>query len=214
MRIGSWVSRLFRRRQPEPAPRAPTTPSPTRPTAPPSGDVFEPSAPLRVSLGRVTGYSSTEQVKLRDAADVLGRVLNSREFRDAVLGATYAGRPGFADETRSPQEVYAAIRAAHESYEASADGEVDLNLHLKSFSWFQRNVVGYTTPSSDTITSNRRFFSGYSKEEVAGHLAHEWLHKLGFEHDHSSTADRPHSVPYAVGDLVERLAQGTLTPLG
>lgn len=214
MRIGSWVSRLFRRRQPEPAPRAPTTPSPTRPGAPPSGDVFEPSAPMRVSLGRVTGYSSTEQVKLREAADVLGRVLNSREFRDAVLGATYAGRPGFADETRSPQEVYAAIRAAQESYEASADGEVDLNLHLKSFSWFQRNVVGYTTPSSDTITSNRRFFSGYSKEEVAGHLAHEWLHKLGFEHDHSSTADRPHSVPYAVGDLVERLAQGTLTPLG
>lgn len=168
---------------------------------------------MRVSLGRVTGYSQAEQRKLHEAAGLMEKVLNSVEFRDAVLGASHRGRPGFADDARSPQEIYAAVRAAHESFEAAPDGEVDLNLHLKNFSVFHRNVVGYTTAGSDTITTNRRFFSGYAPAEVAGHLAHEWLHKLGFEHDHASTADRPHSVPYALGDLVERLAQGPLTPL-
>lgn len=213
MRIGSWLSRLFGRRpvqQPAPKPTTttPSTPVPQRPV-----DVFEPSAPMRVSLGKVSGYTATEQKKLGAATDLMAKVLNSREFRDAILNNTWAGKPGFADESRSPREIYEAIRAAKENFTDAADGEVDLNLKLETFSWFNRKTVGYTTPSSDTITSNRRFFSNYEPAEVAGHLAHEWLHKLGFEHDHAATRDRPYSVPYAVGDLVEKLAQGTLTPL-
>lgn len=215
MRIGRWISSLFRRPVP-PAPRtpstpAPTTPAPTTPTRP--VDVFEPGAPMRVSLGKVTGYSAAERQKLDKATQLMGNVLNSKEFRDAVLSADFAGKPGFASEARSPQEVYATIRAAKENYTAAADGEVDLNVNLENFSWFQRNTVGYTTESSDTLTTNRKFFSGFEPNELAGHLAHEWLHKLGFEHDFKATARRPDSVPYELGDLVERLARGPLTPL-
>lgn len=168
---------------------------------------------MRVSLGKVNGYTTNEQKKLGEATNLMAKVLNSREFRDAVMNATYAGKPGFADEARSPREIYEAIRGAKENFTDAADGEVDLNLKLENFSWFQRKVVGYTTPSSDTITTNRRFFGSYEPAEVAGHLAHEWLHKVGFEHDHAATRDRPYSVPYAVGDLVDKLAKGPLTPL-
>ena len=169
---------------------------------------------MRVSLGKVTGYSTAEREKLEKATKLMGEVLNSQEFRDAVFSAEFAGKPGFANDTRSPQEIYATIRAGKENYTAEADGEVDLNVTLENFSWFQRKIVGYTTESSDTLTTNRRFFSGFEASEVAGHLAHEWLHKLGFEHDFKATARRPDSVPYELGDLVERLAQGRLTPLG
>jgi hypothetical protein len=168
---------------------------------------------MRVSLGKVTGYSTTERQKLDQATKLMADVLNSKEFRDAVLSAEFDGKPGFASDDRSPAEVYATIRAAKENYTDAADGEVDLNLNLENFSWFQRNVVGYTTESSDTLTTNRKFFSGYDATEVAGHLAHEWLHKLGFEHDFKATARRPDSVPYELGELVERLAKGPLTPL-
>ena len=208
---------LFHRRSVSPQPRTSSSPTPARSAAPtgptPSGDTFDPAAPMKVSLGKVTGYTTSERAKLDQATKLIGTVLNSREFRDAVLSNTYAGKPGFADETRSPREIYDAIRAAKENFTSEADGEVDLNVNLKTFSWFQRKTVGYTTPDSDTITTNRRFFSGYDAPEVAGHLAHEWLHKLGFEHDFKATADRPYSVPYKLGDLVERLARGPLTPL-
>jgi hypothetical protein len=176
-------------------------------------DSFEPSAPMRVSVGKVTGYSTTERAKLDAGMKLLTDVLNSQEFRDGVLSATFQGKPGFASDTRSPQEIYRAIREAKESYTDAADGEVDLNLSLENLSWFQRNVVGYTTESSDTLTTNRRFFSGFEPAEIAGHVAHEWLHKLGFEHDFKATARRPDSVPYELGELVERLAKGPLTPL-
>jgi hypothetical protein len=168
---------------------------------------------MRVALGQVTGYSATEQEKLHQATALMVEVLNSREFRDAVLGAKFAGQPGFASETRSPREIYETIRGAKENFTDAADGEVDLNVELRDFSWFQRHVVGYTTPSSDTITTNRRFFSNFEPAEVAGQLSHEWLHKLGFEHDFQSTAARPYSVPYEVGELIESLAKGPLTPL-
>jgi hypothetical protein len=212
MRIGSWLSRIFHRRPVEAPQRTPSTPAPTTPPRAPV-DTFEPGAPMRVSLGKVSGYSANERQKLEQATGLLANVLNSREFRDAVLSSKFAGKPGFADEARSPQEIYAAIRAAQENFTSAADGEVDLNVSLQNLSWFSRNVVGYTTPGSDTITTNRRFFSNYEPAEIAGHLGHEWLHKLGFEHDHAATADRPYSVPYAVGELIERLAAGPLTPL-
>jgi hypothetical protein len=193
MRIGSWLSRIFHRRPVEARQRTPSTPAPTTPPRAPV-DTFEPGSPMRVSLGKVSGYSASERQKLEQATGLLANVLNSREFRDAVL-------------------IYAAIRAAHESFTQAADGEVDLNVSLHNLSWFSRHVVGYTTPGSDTITTNRRFFSNYEPAEIAGHLGHEWLHKLGFEHDHAATADRPYSVPYAVGELIERLAATPLTPL-
>ncbi len=208
MRVGAFFSRIFRRRQVEPAPPPPPAPAPaSRPV-----DTFEPSRPMRVSLGTVTGYSTTERQKLDRATDLLAKVLNSKEFRDGVLGATYGGKPGFASDDRSPQEIYDTIRAAKESYTDAADGEVDLNLDLRSLGWFSRNVVGYGTEGGDTITTNRRFFSSFDAAEVAGHLGHEWLHKIGFEHDFNSTARRPESVPYELGELIEKLAKGPLTP--
>ena len=169
---------------------------------------------MRVSIGKATGYSALEKQKLDRGMVKLAQVLNSREFKDAVLGHTFQGKPGFASDARTPAEVYAVIRAAKENFTAAVDGEVDLNVELRSLSWFQRGVVGYTTPSSDTVTTNRRFYSGFDETDIAGHLGHEWLHKLGFEHDFKATARRPHSVPYALGELIESLAgRPTLTPL-
>ena len=212
MRIGHWLSRIFHRQSVEAPTRTPTTPAPTTtPRAP--VDTFEPSAPMRVALGRVSGYSPTEQQKLGQATQLMADVLNSREFRDAVLGAKFAGRPGFASEARSPKEIYETIRAAKEHFTTAADGEVDLNVELRDLSWFQRKIVGYTTANSDTITTNRRFFASFEPAEIAGHLSHEWLHSLGFEHDFQATSQRPYSVPYELGELIESLAKGPLTPL-
>ena len=125
---------------------------------------------MRVSIGKATGYSALEKQKLDRGMVKLAQVLNSREFKDAVLGHTFQGKPGFASDSRTPAEVYAVIRAAKENFTSAADGEVDLNVELKSLSWFQRGVVGYTTPSSDTVTTNRRFYSGFDETDIAGHL--------------------------------------------
>ncbi len=215
MRIGRFFWRLFHPR----AGQAQTSQPPAKPPAPkPSTDPWQGGSgfdgPIKVKFQNLQGFSAAEKAKLAQAAGVLERVLNSVEFRDAVLSHRFQGKEGYADESgMTNQQIYDAIRAGKESFEQTADGEADFNLDLRTFSWFQRKVVGYTTESSDTITLNRRFFSSYTPAEVASNLCHEWLHKLGFDHDFQSTARRPHSVPYAIGDLVETLAAQQLTPL-
>jgi hypothetical protein len=67
-------------------------------------------------------------------------------------------------------------------------------------------VVGYTYPDSARIWSNGNYFYSMTVNELAAHFVHEWLHKIGYDHDFKSTARRPYSVPYAVGDLVEVIA--------
>jgi len=42
---------------------------------------------------------------------------------------------------------------------------------------------------------------------VAGNLAHEWTHKIGF--DHKSAAEHD-SAPYAIGYIVDELAAKVL----
>jgi hypothetical protein len=53
---------------------------------------------------------------------------------------------------------------------------------------------------------NTKYFYVYTPYQVAGNLTHEWLHKLGFDHDVASTPARPYSVPYAVGYILRDLA--------
>ncbi len=216
LRWPRWLS--FRRAQPPQSqtPSTTTTPTPTpaKPTGSgsnsspsPSRDTFEPGAPVRVNFNRLQGFTPAEREKLQRAAELVERVVNSPEFRQAVLDKTHGGERRFANAGgMSNEEIYAAILAAKENHTSAADGEIDLDLTLRNFSFFQRNVVGYTYESTPEITMNRRFFSQYTPAEIAGNMVHEWLHKLGFDHDFRSTSQRPHSVPYAVGEIVERLA--------
>ena len=163
---------------------------------------------MTVNLGKVTGTRTpAERKKVDDAATLMKKVLNSREFREAVLGARYADKPGFASDARTPAQIYRAIREGKENFAPNADREVDLNLRVASLGAGYGSTVGYTTTRSDTVTTNRKFFANMTPATLAGHLSHEWLHKIGFRHDQARTARRPESVPYELGQVISRLAK-------
>lgn len=212
MRIFGWIRNIFSRRHSEPT--RPTTPAQTQPTTPlpstPATDAHQGQdgfdGPLKVNLQKRSGMTVAESQKLDRAAALLQKVVNSPEFEQKVLA--YRGwNGGYADnEGMTNAQVLAKIRAASETLTPGADGEIDIDVEVKTLGWRNRNTVGYTYESTTTITSNRKFFSNYTPSEVAGNLGHEWLHKLGFEHDFNSTSKRPHSVPYAIGNIIEELA--------
>ena len=189
---------------PQPTTRPPVTTTPA-PVGHSAGDGFD--GPLRVNVARRIGFTAAESAKLDKAIVILGQVMNSPEFKEQILNyAEYQG--GFANaDGLTRQQIFDKIMAGAEQLSPTADNEMDLDMEIRNLGWFQRNVVGYTTEDTSVITSNRRFFSNYTPAEIAGNLAHEWMHKLGFDHDFKSTARRPYSVPYAVGDMVEALAE-------
>lgn len=183
-------------------------PVPQEPTPAPIGSLdpdheFE---HVGVSFISLTGFSAEEKNKVYQAAAVLEQVLNSVAFKNRVLNFRWNGEKQFADNNElSNEEILIKLKEANELLLNEIDHIANFELTIYNPNFFGRNVVGYTYPDSLQIFMNRNFFSSFTAAEVAGNMAHEWTHKLGFDHDFNSTAKRPYSVPYAIGDIVNEI---------
>jgi hypothetical protein len=167
-----------------------------------------PEEGLRVQIDALHGFSQIEEEKVERATSVLEVALNSEEFRNEVLNFTWNGERSFADNGGlTNEQIYSAIMEARETYSDQEDHIANLDLTLYSSPFFKRwSVVGYGYPDKPQIYVNRNYFKIMSLASIAGLLAHEWCHKLGFNHDYKRTAKRPYSVPYGVGGIVTQIA--------
>jgi hypothetical protein len=151
-------------------------------------------------------FNENEKIKVNQALTYIKQIIRSKEFREKVLNYTYNGKKEFIDnDGKSNEEVYQTLLDGSEMLIPGRDHTMNLELELYYNRW--TSTVGYTTPDSVRVWMNRKFFSGYTAAEVAGNLFHEWTHKLGFDHDSRYSVSRDHSVPYALGYLMEELAK-------
>ena len=63
-------------------------------------------------------------------------------------------------------------------------------------------MVGYTYRNTVWQYTYRNWAENMTDEELAGHLVHEWLHKIGGEHAFKIHALRRHTFTYACGYYV------------
>ena len=147
-----------------------------------------------------------QEAKMQDALERLLIVMNSTEFKERILNHEYQGEKVFVDNNGlSNEEIYQAIMEGAETLDPVIDEEIDIDITL----YFANNsTVGYTYPNVDRIWVNNKFFSRNTLGKVAANVAHEWTHKLGFNHDFNRTTRRNFSVPYAVGSIVQELVDG------
>ena len=163
---------------------------------------------FRVQLDSVNGFSEADFAKLKAASCLMESVIRSEEFREHVYAFTWEGGDKFADNRGlSNVQIYEMLQEGREAYSDDADQVANLRLKLYSPPFFKRwGVVGYGFAGDPMIFINKNYFHIFSLAEVAGNFAHEWCHKLGFEHDFRRTAKRPYSVPYGIGKIVTDLA--------
>lgn len=154
-------------------------------------------------------FSLSDREKAENAADLVKRVIQSQEFKDAVVGFTYNGEKRFIDNSGLTNlQIYDRIIIAAERLTPAKNYVLDAEIQLY---YEDSSTIGYTYPSTTRIWMNTKYFDRYTPYQVAGNLTHEWLHKMGFTHDASATPTRPYSVPYAIGYIVRSLA-GELYP--
>jgi len=160
---------------------------------------------FKVKLQAKHGYDTAEyQAKIQKAISVFEKVVNSEEFKEEVLNYEFRGKKQFVDNLGlSNQQVYNKILAGAE-YGTKADNKADLFLFLDKR---QRNGIGYTYPGCNNIYTYEWFFKQAEVNEFAGHIAHEWCHNLGFDHDFRRTRKCKHSVPYAIGNIIVKLGE-------
>lgn len=181
-----------------------STPSPTTtPDAPSSEDLG--TGGLKVLIHESNNFSTADLGRLEQARVFLENVLNTEEFKQKVLHFTYLGEETFVQNNGYTNlEVYNLIMAGAEQFPKQTPINHLMDLYTELY-YGSSGVIGYTNPSVPTIYMNNYYFSSYSPNEIAGNLMHEWLHKLGFDHDYNSTTRRPYSVPYAIGYIIDDL---------
>lgn len=165
----------------------------------------EPGANLSFKV-ELKDFNVEQEKKMRKALERAKIVLNSAEFKQRVLNHTHNGQRTFNENNgQSNSEIYHVIMKGAENLLPEVDEEMDLDITL----YYRNNsTVGYTYPDTTRIWVNAKFFNGYTLGQVAANAVHEWTHKLGYGHSRYNNADRPFTVPYGVGTIIEELVDG------
>jgi hypothetical protein len=143
--------------------------------------------------------------KILDSVELLRMVFSSPEFKQSILKHKLNGRYGFAhNKGLSNSKIYQRILEGMEKLHPYENNAMDVEVEL--YSDYDSQVIGFTKPSTKRIWMNNKFFDHHDPAEVASHLTHEWLHKLGFDHEKKRSETRKYSVPYAVGYIVKDIA--------
>jgi hypothetical protein len=164
---------------------------------------------LRVVPGQISGFNNvpTEKKKLLESFEVIEAVVNSNEFKQKVISFEGSGPKGgyTSSNNLTNEEVYNFLMQGKELI----DGDTtlgEMNLDIKRYRpWYRSAVIGRTYPGKNNwIEVNGQHYWKMSVPEMASNITHEWIHLNGFYH--ASASDK-HSVPYAVGYIVEELAE-------
>lgn len=141
-----------------------------------------------------------QEIKLREAIEIIKMVVATKKFRNKILNYTYKDQKTFVDNRGFTNgQIYQIILNGAETLDPFRNNQMDAEVEFYSAA---TNVVGYTYRNTRRIWINTKFFDSYTPAGVAHNLFHEWLHKLGFEHDVSWSQDRDSSVPYALGFIM------------
>lgn len=181
---------------------------PTETPAPSTGDSSSSVPPEALTWDAdiyFVNFNEAQEAKVKTAVTLIRKVIASDEFRTRVLSYTYNGQKTFVDNGGlSNEEIYRKIlEGAEKMGNTTKNNTMDVELELY---YAATTTIGYTYPNSGRIWMNTKYFDKYTPGKVADNLTHEWLHKVGFGHATSYSTSRDHSVPYAIGYLVEELA--------
>lgn len=154
---------------------------------------------------RTIGMGKMRERKIDRSVDILREIFASAEFKRRILNHRYRGRYQFwKNRGLSNAQIYRRILAGVERLHPYNNNAMDVEIALYTDN--QSQVVGFTNPRTRRIWMNTKYFNKHSPALVASHLTHEWLHKLGFDHEKARCDERKYSVPYAIGYIVRDLA--------
>ena len=164
---------------------------------------------LAVKGMEVKGFDAQSLEKVEQAFAVLEKVVNSEEFKSRVLNfVNTQGKTEFAsNKGLTNTQIYATFMDGRETLQQNTPGEMNyyLSLYYKRYS----KVIGWTNGDINTININWKFFKGFKPSDVAGNFAHEWTHKIGFDHKSAAEHDSaPYAIGYIVREMAERAAKG------
>lgn len=147
--------------------------------------------------------NETETSIIKQGESIIANTVSSKCFKDFI------SKSNLVQTNRTPDQVAAHLE--------TLSGTIKVHLYYRcmKFSWkclAPTSAVAYRDPPHTDIYLNRAYFhTELDPIDWAATMAHEALgHSLGnYGHDFNATARRPSSVPYKIGEGIEKCATKT-----
>jgi len=108
---------------------------------------------------------------------------------------------------RTNYQVWKHLMSGQEMCPEETEPDQEADIWLKIDRRYKPGVIGYTYPNSKWQWVYSWVFKEKTAEYIAGNLAHEWCHKLGYSHSKNKNPHRKHTVSYEVGYFVRRFLE-------
>lgn len=175
-----------------------------------SYQLFAQELPIfKVQGDELHGLTPEREQRMKKAIRIFEKVMNDKNFQKEISEFPYQyDVPNDPNRTLTPQQVVTKIFDGQEFYLMNKDNIANLHWFIKKKKRpiFSRHPAkGYGNPSEVQIYTYTWFFDEDSNlASIVGHIAHEWSHKIGFDHLFKSHVGRENTVPYAFGDIVSK----------
>lgn len=162
----------------------------------------------KISINKL--YKFRKKWKVRKAKKVvalMNKAINSDQFKQEVLAYEFTDRR----YRLSPKDEYREISDNNEIFKILMKGHEQNSTEGADYTWKLNIKLGRLLPQvgrreGDLIITQNWFFKKSNNENrIAAHWFHEYSHVLGFGHDYEKTERRPHSVPYGLGTIIEKV---------
>jgi hypothetical protein len=169
-------------------------------------------AHLKVNPGTIIGFDPypDQLERIHQSFDVIEAVINSEEFRNEVISFKGKNGKGYtANNNLTNEQIYDFLMTGKELVGGeNSRNEMNFDIKRHYFRWLRKSVIAETDPGrNNVIRVSEWFYWDFEVHQISGNLTHEWIHLMGFYHANANDTD---SVPYAVGDIMERLSEKLL----
>ena len=178
-------------------------------TRPPAPAIAVPDRPARVVLDYRphSQWNDARRAKVRDAARLMESVLNQPAFIEAINRRRDLQRTEGLAAADIVQLLRGGLTLPQARAGDTATRDIVLALAISPAEGEFSRDPGFTDLDTLIIYLRRDWLDKQPLCAVAGLLAHERMHVMGFMHADFNHPWRRRSVPYAVGDLVAEHAQ-------
>lgn len=173
---------------------------------------FQPCvAQFAVRADSLSGHTPDRTTRMKQALAIWQQVMRDTSFQRELRTTNFAfDVAGDQNRFLSSAEIADKIYQGREFYHDSIDFTANLHwiIEMKKKPFLSRHpAIGYGEAGDVEIFTYSWYFDRASLAEIAGHIAHEWSHKIGFQHLYVRHKNRDKTVPYTFGNLVQKYAE-------
>jgi hypothetical protein len=138
--------------------------------------------------------------KLNEAVILLENAFNSNEFSNRVLNTKF----GVGNFRLTSSEILEVIKSGMDNYTGKPK-DFSIDLRIKLFDqYFGHGNFGITDMNTRVTRTHRCYILQNDVKCYASHLAHEYLHQIGFYDDRTwFLGTKTKSVPYKIGNIID-----------